>query len=48
MLAQIQNNKVIAIYGEEDDLPDNSHFVNCTDIEGIEVGWGYVDGIFKP
>lgn len=45
-LAQIVKNKVVAFYGEDDFLPDNSHFINVDDYPQVEIGWRY-DGEFS-
>lgn len=47
-LAQIKSNRVVAFFDEEDELPDNSHFVNVDEQPEIEIGWSYEQGIFSP
>lgn len=46
-LAQIKNNQVVAFFDEDDQLPDNSHFVNVDEHPHVEIGWRY-DGEFSP
>ena len=46
-LAQIKANKVIAFFDEEDELPDNSHFVNVDDKPEVQIGWSYINGQFS-
>lgn len=46
-LAQIKNNQVIAFFDEDDELPDNSHFINVDDFPEVKIGWRYVNGEFK-
>lgn len=46
-LAQIKQNKVVAFFDEDDELPDNSHFVNVDDKPQVEIGWSYVEGEFS-
>ncbi len=47
-LAQIKNNRVVAFFDEEDELPDNSHFVNVDEQPEVEIGWSYEQGTFSP
>ena len=47
-LAQIKDNWVVAFFDEEDELPDNSHFVSLEDNSSVEIGWVYDKGIFSP
>lgn len=46
-LAQIKNNKVVAFFDDEDELPDSSHFVNVDDLPEVKVGDKYKDGKFE-
>ncbi len=45
-LAQIRQNKVVAFFDDEDELPDSSHFVNVEDKPEVEIGYNYKDGEF--
>jgi hypothetical protein len=47
-LAQIKNSQVVAFFDEDDELPDNSHFVNVDEQPEVEIGWSYEQGIFSP
>jgi hypothetical protein len=46
-LAQIKQNKVVAFFDEDDELPDSSHFVNVDDNPEVEIGWSYIGGEFS-
>lgn len=46
-LAQIKNKQVVAFFDDEDELPDNSHFVNVDDLPEVKIGDKYEDGEFN-
>ena len=46
-LAQIKNNKVVAFFDDEDELPDSSHFVNVDNLPEVKIGDKYKDGEFN-
>lgn len=45
-LAQIKNNKVVAFFDDEDELPDSSHFVNVDEMPNVVIGSSYKNGLF--
>jgi hypothetical protein len=46
-LAQIKQNKVVAFFNEDDELPDSSHFVNVDNKPEVQIGWSYIGGEFS-